>query len=33
VIDLNDYLHMVSLTVALARRLDEETVEELTSFL
>ena len=33
VIDLNDYLHMVSLTVALARRLDEETVEELTRFL
>jgi len=33
IIDLNDYLHLVSLTVALARRLDAETVEGLTRYL
>jgi putative aminopeptidase FrvX len=33
IIDLNDYLHLVSLTVALARRLDADTVEELTRFI
>lgn len=29
IIDLNDYLHMVSLAVALVRRLDQETVDGL----
>ncbi|WP_193212457.1 M20/M25/M40 family metallo-hydrolase [Luteolibacter marinus] len=33
VIDVNDYLHMVSLAEALVRRLDESTVRGLTSFL
>ena len=33
IIDLNDYLHMVSLAVALARRLDDSTVKGLTRFL
>jgi putative aminopeptidase FrvX len=33
IIDLNDYLHMVALTVALARRLDEQTVEGLIRYL
>lgn len=33
IIDLSDYLAMVTLTVALAKRLDEETVEGLTSYL
>lgn len=33
IIDLNDYLAMVSLTVALAKRLDEETVEGLSNYL
>jgi len=33
IIDLNDYLHLVSLTVALVRRLDEEAVEGLTRYL
>jgi putative aminopeptidase FrvX len=31
--DVNDYLHMVNLTVALAQRLDEATVESLTEYL
>lgn len=33
IIDVNDYLAMVSLTVALAKRLDKETVEGLTDYL
>lgn len=33
VIDLNDYLHLVELTVALVQRLDAETVADLTSYL
>ncbi len=33
IIDVNDYLHMVSLTLALVRRLDERTVDELTAYL
>jgi endoglucanase len=33
IIDLNDYLHMVSLTNALVRRLDGATVAGLTGFL
>jgi putative aminopeptidase FrvX len=33
VIDVNDYLHMLALTVALVRRLDEKTVEGLVSYL
>jgi len=33
IIDVNDYLHMLELTVALARRLDAETVAGLTSYL
>lgn len=33
VIDLNDYLAMLNLTVALARRLDEKTVAGLTTYL
>ncbi len=33
IIDLNDYLHLLSLTIALVRRLDQETVTELTAFL
>lgn len=33
IIDLNDYLHMVALAEALVRRLDEEAVAGLTSYL
>ena len=33
IIDLNDYLHMVALAIALVRRLDEETVEGLITYL
>lgn len=33
IVDLNDYLHMLSLTIALVRRLDEETVEGLVTYL
>lgn len=33
IIDVNDYLHMVALATALARRLDESTVKGLTRFL
>lgn len=33
IIDLNDYLHLVALTTALVRRLDESTVAGLTRFL
>ena len=33
IIDLNDYLHLVALTTALVRRLDEATVRGLTRFL
>ncbi len=33
IIDMNDYLHMLSLTIALARRLDEQTVESLVTYL
>jgi endoglucanase len=33
IIDLNDYLHMVALAIALVRRLDDETVEGLVTYL
>ncbi len=33
IIDVNDYLHLLSLTVALVRKLDEEAVEGLVSYL
>lgn len=33
VIDLNDHLHMITLIIALARRLDRDTVDGLTSYL
>jgi endoglucanase len=33
IIDANDYLHFVALTVALVRRLDEATVEGLVRYL
>jgi endoglucanase len=33
IIDLKDYLHLLSLTIALVRRLDQETVTELTAYL
>lgn len=33
IIDLNDYLHLVALTTALVRRLDDSTVKGLTRFL
>jgi putative aminopeptidase FrvX len=33
IIDLNDYLHMVTLVIALVRRLDQETVDSLTAYL
>ncbi len=33
IIDINDYLHMISLTIALARRLDQPTVEGLVTYL
>jgi len=33
IIDLNDYLHMLSLTIALVRKLDEGTVEGLVKYL
>jgi endoglucanase len=33
IIDLNDYLHLVSLTIALVRRLDAETVDGLVTYL
>ncbi|MEO5913088.1 MAG: M42 family metallopeptidase [Luteolibacter sp.] len=33
IIDLNDYLQMVALTIALVRKLDEETVESLVKYL
>ncbi len=33
IIDLNDYLHLVSLTIALVRRLDQSTVESLVTYL
>jgi putative aminopeptidase FrvX len=33
VIDVNDYLHMLSLTIALVRKLDEQTVEGLVTYL
>jgi endoglucanase len=33
IIDLNDYLHMLTLTIALVRRLDEETVGDLVTYL
>jgi endoglucanase len=32
IIDVNDYLHLLALTVALVRRLDQATVAELTTF-
>ena len=33
IIDLNDYLQLLSLTIALVRRLDEATVHDLTAYL
>lgn len=33
IIDLNDYLHMVALTIAMVRTLNEKTVEELVRYL
>jgi len=33
IIDMNDHLHMLSLTIALVRRLDEETVAGLVRYL
>lgn len=33
IIDINDYLHMLSLVIALVRRLDQETVDGLCSYL
>jgi endoglucanase len=33
IIDVNDYLHMLALTIALVRKLDEETVASLVSYL
>ncbi len=33
IIDLNDQLHLISLAVALARRLDAKTVKDLTTFI
>jgi putative aminopeptidase FrvX len=33
IIDLNDYLQMLSLVIALTRRLDQETVDGLTAYL
>lgn len=33
IIDLSDYLHMITLVIALVRRLDEDTVEGLTAYL
>lgn len=33
IIDINDYLHMLTLTIALVRRLDEETVARLVTYI
>ena len=33
IIDVNDYLHLLTLTIALVRRLDAETVTQLTAYL
>ena len=33
IIDLNDHLHMITLIIALVRRLDKETVDGLTAYL
>ncbi len=33
IIDLNDYLHMITLVIALVRRLDQDTVDGLTAYL
>ncbi len=33
ILDINDYLHMLSLTIALVRRLNQETVEDLTQYI
>ena len=33
IIDVNDYLHMVTLAVALVRKLDGDTVAGLTTYL
>ena len=33
IIDLNDHLHMITLVIALVRRLDQQTVDGLTSYL
>ncbi len=33
IIDMNDYLHMLSLTIALVRRLDQQTVDGLVTYL
>lgn len=33
IIDLNDYLHLITLVIALVRRLDRDTVDSLTAYL
>jgi endoglucanase len=33
IIDINDHLHMLSLVVALVRRLDQQTVDGLLAYL
>jgi endoglucanase len=33
IIDINDHLHMVSLVIALVRRLDQETVDSLLAYI
>ncbi|MEI6176504.1 MAG: M42 family metallopeptidase [Verrucomicrobiota bacterium] len=33
IIDINDYIQMISLVIALVRKLDQETVDELTAYL
>ena len=33
IIDMNDYLHMILLTIAIVRRLDQQTVEGLVTYL
>jgi hypothetical protein len=32
-IDINDYLHLLTLVIALVRRLDQETVDGLHAYL
>ena len=33
IIDLNDYLHMISLTISIVRKLDQQTVDGLVTYL